>query len=86
MIPDSSILIECVEDSDLYIINLPSFESELENDTSKSIDIKYDMGGLDMASALKLTLDSKIFIEDEEKNLVKTMNFRDMTNRTDNVR
>ena len=86
MIPDSSILIECVEDSDLYIINLPSFESELENDTSKSIDIKYDMGGLDMASALKLKLDSKIFIEDEEKNLVKTMNFRDMTNRTDNVR
>ncbi len=65
LIPDSSILIGCVDDTDLYIVNLPNFESELEKSTSKSIPIKYDMGGSDMVNALKLTFKSSLFIEDE---------------------
>ena len=85
LIPDSSILIECVDDTDLYIVNLPNFESELEKSTSKSIPIKYDMGGSDMVSALKLTFKSSLFIEEEENNLVRTRNFAELTNRTQDV-
>lgn len=78
-------MIECVDDADLYIINLPNFESELEKGTSKSIPIKYDMGGSEMVSALKLTFESNLFIEEEENNLVRTRNFADLTNRTQDV-
>jgi hypothetical protein len=68
-------LIECVGDADLYVVNLPNFDSELEKVTSKSISIKYDMEGCDMVNALKLTFESNLFSEDEGNNLAKTRNF-----------